>query len=247
MSREFGKWVLLMLTGLLLLSQPEKMTAQDETPSTTQLWFFWHHNHYFTPRFNYLGDIGYRQEYPYDKWRRINFRPGVQWSAGSLVDIAGGIGIWYTVQKIIPNSFELRPWQGVKIHWPTLGRFNFDHYARLEQRFNYSMGVDEIWNFALRSRYRLNVTFPLNHPGIIDNTLFVRINAEFFLNLGKSLEERFVDDRRYTVGLGYRFNPIWRLELLYVIEQSRAFSEEGFKVNSHIIQVRLRTFILKDS
>ncbi|MCK5463283.1 MAG: hypothetical protein KAI95_09715, partial [Bacteroidales bacterium] len=69
-------------------------------------------------------------------------------------------------------------------------------------------------------------------------------NAEFFMDMGRSIEERFVDDRRYTMGLGYRFNPKWRLELLYVIEQSKAFSSEGFKVNSHIIQCRLRTYIL---
>jgi len=48
-------------------------------------------------------------------------------------------------------------------------------------------------------------------------------------------------------GIGYRFNPKWRLELYYLAEQSQAFSEEGFKVNSHIIQVSLRTYFFKDS
>ena len=49
------------------------------------------------------------------------------------------------------------------------------------------------------------------------------------------------------MGIGYRFNLNWRLELYYLAEQSQAFSEEGFKVNSHIIQVSLRTYIFKDS
>ena len=109
------------------------------------------------------------------------------------------------------------------------------------------MGKIEQWSFAMRSRYRFNVTFPITSPGIIDKTVSARVNVELFLDIGKSIEERFVNNYRYTAGLGYRFNPKWRLELLYVGEQSEAFSQEGFKVNSHIIQVRGRTYILKES
>ena len=241
------KWVLIFLTTLFLFSQPEKLMAQDESANTTQLWLFWHHNHSFTPRFNYIGDIGYKQELPYDNWTRLNFKPGLQWSVGSIVDLTGGLGFYYTVQKIIPNSMELRSWQGIKIHWPDLGRFLFDHYARIEQRFNHSIGSIEPWSFALRTRYRLNVVFPLNHPGIIDKTLYMRINTEFFWNIGKSIEERFVNKNRYCMGIGYRFNQKLRFELYYLAEQSQAFSVEGFKVNSHIIQFSFRTFILKNS
>ena len=75
----------------------------------------------------------------------------------------------------------------------------------------------------------------------------MRVNAELFWDLGKSIEERFVNKNRYTMGIGYRFNLRWRLEIYYLAEQSKAFSEEGFKVNSHIIQVSFRTYIFKDS
>jgi hypothetical protein len=247
MNRAGRKWVLLLPTVLLLISQPEKMMAQDETATTKQIWFSWNHNHSFTPRFKYIGDIGYKQELPYHNWIRMNFKPGIQWSAGSIVDLTGGLGFYYTAQKTIPNSVELRPWQGVQVHWPTLGRFNFDHYAKFEQRFNHSIGSIEPWSFALRSRYRLNVIFPINNPGIIDKTLFMRVNAEIFWDMGKSITERFSNKNRYIMGLGYRFNPKWRLELYYLAEQSQAFSVEGFKVNSHIIQLSLRTYIFKDS
>ena len=102
----------------------------------------------------------------------------------------------------------------------------------------------DAWTFAMRARNRFNFTVPINNKGIMDKTLFAIINAEFFMDIGRSIEERYISERRYTMGLGYRFNPKLRLELLYVIEQSKAFSSEGFKVNSHIIQVRLRTYIL---
>lgn len=236
-----------ILIVLFLLSHPDRSIAQDETAVTKQTWLFWQHHHSFTPRFKYVGDIGYRQELPYDKWIRTSFKPGVEWSAGNIVDLRGGLGFYYSVQEIIPNSFELRPWQGVKVHWPTLGRFSFDHYGRLEQRFNRSTGPFEHWSSVLRGRYRLNVIFPINHPGIIDNTLFVRLNAEIFLNMGRSIVERFVNKNRYAMCLGYRFNPNWRLEVYYLAEQSKAFSEEGFKVNSHIFQVSLMTYVFKKS
>ena len=41
MRKEFRKQVLLMLTGLLLFSQPKKMKAEDETAITKQIWLFW--------------------------------------------------------------------------------------------------------------------------------------------------------------------------------------------------------------
>ncbi len=66
MKREFRKWVLMVLTTLLLFFQPATMMAQEETASTNQLWLFWQHNQYFTSRFKYLGDIGYRHEIPFE-------------------------------------------------------------------------------------------------------------------------------------------------------------------------------------
>lgn len=236
-----------ILILLILSSHPDNLFAQDETAVTKQTWLFWQHHHSFTPRFKYFGDIGYRQELPYDKWIRTSFKPGAEWSAGNIVDLSGGMGFYYTVQEIIPNSFELRPWQGVKVHWPTLGRFSFDHYGRLEQRFNHSADPVEQWSSVLRGRYRLNVIFPINHSGIIDNTFFMRLNAEIYWNMGSSIEERFVNKNRYAMCLGYRFNLNWRLELYYMAEQSQAFSQEGFNVNSHIFQVSLKTYVFKDS
>jgi hypothetical protein len=229
---------------LLLLAQPQSIKAQDTTASTTQVWLFWHYNHFFTNRIRYIHDIGYRQEMPRDAWSRIYYRPGIEYSAWSIVDLIGGVGFWYTIQEHIPDAFEIRPWQGLKFDWPSVGRFEFDHYIRLEERFNYSIGNGNMWTFALRGAYRINLTLPINHPGIIDKTFFVRVNAAFYMDLGKSIEERFVNDERYTAGLGYRFNPKWRFELLYSMDRSKAFSTEGFKVNSHIIKARLRTYIL---
>lgn len=243
----FRKWVLMALTTLLLFSYPGKIMAQDESVTTTQFRLFWHYNHSITSRLMYIGNVGFKEELPYHNWIMMNFKPGIAWSAGSIVDLTGGIGFYYTLQKIIPNSFELRPWQGIIVHWPSLGRFGFDHYARFEQRFNRSIGSNEQWSSVLRSRYRLNVIFPINHPGIIDKTLFIKINTELFWNMGKSIEERYVNKYRYSMGIGYRFNRIWRLEMYYLAEQSLAFSEEGFKVNSHIFQVSLRTYIFKNS
>ncbi len=242
--KEINRRSILLLLTLLLLSQSKTVKAQDDPVNTTQIWLFWHYNHFFKPGFRYIHDIGYRQETPHDEWTRIHYRPGVQYSVGSIVDLTGGVGFWYTIQQILPNSLEIRPWQGVKVNWPHLGRIDFDHYFRLEERFNLYVDDRDAWSFAMRGRYRFNFTIPINNKGIMDNTLFAKINAEFFMDMGKSIEERYVSDRRYTMGLGYRFTPKWRLELLYVIEQSKAFSSEGFKVNSHIIQFRLRTYIL---
>ena len=244
MLRVFRNWLCLFLISFLLFSQIENVTAQDDPVNTTQIWLFWHYNHLFKPGFRYIHDIGYRQETPHDSWTRIHYRPGVQYSVGSIVDLTGGVGFWYTFQKDLPNTFEIRPWQGVKVNWPHLGRIDFDHYARLEERFNLDLVDAGQWTFALRGRYRFNFTVPINNKGIMDKTLFAKINAEFFIDLGKTIEERYVNNRRISMGLGYRFNPKWRLELLYVIEKSKALSSDGYKVNSHIIQFRLRTYIL---
>jgi len=99
----------------------------------------------------------------------------------------------------------------------------------------------------MRSKFKMNVTFPINNPGIIDKTLYARLNAELYFDLGNSIIERFVNKGRLTTGLMYCLNLKWRLEMLYAIEQSTAFSQEGFNVNSHIIQIHLKSYIFRES
>lgn len=85
------------------------------------------------------------------------------------------------------NTLEIRPWEGVQLHWPNIGRVKFDFLYRFEQRFEWTqdIGKDTI---ELRSRLRLKATSPLNNPGMTDQTYFTALSAEAFIPHGETID-----------------------------------------------------------
>jgi hypothetical protein len=87
----------------------------------------------------------------------------------------------------------------------SVGRLDLQHRYRFEQRFVES-------DFRLRFRYFLALSFPLNRPKMESNTWYLSAYNEIFLN---TKADAFDRNRLYG-GLGYRFNPIFRVELGYM-------------------------------
>lgn len=87
----------------------------------------------------------------------------------------------------------------------SIGRLGVQHRYRFEQRF-----VET--DFKLRFRYFLALSLPLNHPQLQNNTWYLSAYNEVFLN---TKADAFDRNRLYG-GLGYRFNPVVRVELGYM-------------------------------
>lgn len=84
-------------------------------------------------------------------------------------------------------------------------RVSIQHRYRFEQRF---IGDD----FRLRFRYFLSLNIALNNKEMVDNTIYLSLYNEIFLNTVNNIFDR---DRLYG-GIGYRMNKTVKFELGYM-------------------------------
>lgn len=85
------------------------------------------------------------------------------------------------------------------------GRFYWQHRYRFEQRFLSN-------DFKLRWRYFLSLNVALNHREMINNTLYLSMYNEIFIQP----EGQYFDRNRLYGGLGYRWNNVCRTELAWM-------------------------------
>jgi hypothetical protein len=121
-------------------------------------------------------------------------------------------------------------------------RHHLTALMRLEFRtFNYSDDrlSSNDWRFRLRPEFKI----AFNRPSLSDDqTLFGVTDYEWFIPLGDEAAERFATRGRFRVGLGYRFDYTWRLELYYIRDSSRDRTEEELTNDANIVNLKLKIF-----
>ena len=105
---------------------------------------------------------------------------------------------------------EHRIWQQL-IMKNNLGRVNFEHRYRLEQRWLQSNNGDKYLN---RIRYLLRAIIPLNKKAIEKNTLFLSFYDEVFIHFSPSPFDR----NRFYAAVGYQILPNSNVQLGYLAQ-----------------------------
>ena len=105
---------------------------------------------------------------------------------------------------------ENRMWQQFLMK-NNLGRVNFDHRYRLEQRWLQGTNGDKYLN---RIRYLLRATIPLNKKTIEKHTVFLTFYDELFIHF---LSTPFDRNRLYGA-IGYQFLPNSNIQLGYLAQ-----------------------------
>jgi hypothetical protein len=141
----------LVLTGTAY-AQRDTLEFDDVRP---QLWMDYDPSVQVSPRVRLFGDFGARTELESGGWWRIVARPSVRYDISDQTWIGGGIGNFYTLNDVIADRWEIRPWQGVEIAWPKW-RFPIRHYIRLEERFDFNTATWGSKN-SLRGRYAVRM------------------------------------------------------------------------------------------
>ncbi len=161
-------------------------------------------------------------------------RPSVFYHLNPIVELRGGLGFFYTIVENSRNQLEQRPWQGVRIHWPTFRPIGIKHYLKLEERL---LWETEVWDFdlALRFRYKLGGRIPFNES----RKFYLSQFGEAFVNFGGEDVELLRDRMRGYFGLGHKLNDTWTVELEFMLQRSRSNEIEDFDVNGHIFKLKL--------
>jgi hypothetical protein len=151
--------------------------------------------------------------------------------------LIGGICIYYTNNRVIPDQLEIRPVQGYSLSAPNWERLVIQHTLRLEERFEINMN-DWKSTFGLRFRYRLRMTIRFKGDfWKAGNGFYLPVAAEFFWNLVGT--KQFNDKARVTFGLGREFNTKWKSDFNVGYNYSRTGSNVAFDTGDILFRLRV--------
>jgi hypothetical protein len=194
---------LAMLTGVT-----GRVSAQDEDVSQ-QIWLDYNPVWALPDSLELYGDFGLRTELAERGWGKLVLRPSIRGPVGRF-RWSGGIGGLFTGNETSANRLEIRPFQGITATWPRLRILHIEHYARLEERFEWE--TDE-WSLdaSLRFRYRFQTRYSFSGP--VENAPWqVLFHAEGFFTLAGNAGQ-FDEKVRIGVGVERGFGAAWRARL----------------------------------
>lgn len=196
----FIKHILFVLTGLIFslnaCSQQEKLGG----------WLSYFGNQSFKTKWNIHNEFQYRKPNLSETNNMFFIRTGVGLNLSeNNNNLLLGYGYFQTTTKI--NESESNVIREHRIFQQYILKNDFDkfhlqHRIRLEERFFSN-------DFKLRFRYFLGATIPLNKTELSQNTIYISLYDEFFLNTQNNL----FDQNRAYGGLGYFISKNLKTEL----------------------------------
>jgi hypothetical protein len=211
---------------VILILGAQSIRAQKTISNQNHAWVTYLGNHSLSDKISLHTEYQWRRADGFNNWQQSLTRIGVDYHLLPNLSVTAGYG-WivtypYGEQPIAHQINEHRIWQQVnaKVKY---GRFELQHRYRLEQRFleNYIKNPDGTFTrgtdlFRQRVRYRAMVLVPLSRKEMLDNTLFLNVNNELFLGFGKGIGKKILDQNRFNLALGWRFNKDLNVQVGYL-------------------------------
>ena len=88
-------------------------------------------------------------------------------------------------------------------------------------------------------RLRVKTNFPINKPIIDYKTVYIPLSYEVFGNVGPADVERYQNQSRAKIGLGYVFNEKWKGEFEFAAQRSRSTSGDDSILYDRIFRFKL--------
>lgn len=205
-----------------------------QTSSDLEIWTNYSYRRYLEKHNFWLrNDLSIRHTFSENPSTTFIIKPRAVVGLGDYLDTHAGLDIRYTSQPSISHTLELRIWQGAAFGWPKIKRLQFEHFYRFEQRFFYYHATKD-YDFSLRSRYRINVTIPINNPSMVDRTIYLIGKSEFFIPHGEEIKEYFANTLRAGFDFGYKAKPQLRYYVSIMYNYGRD-SYEGNRIRGNMI------------
>lgn len=235
-SMKYSSFIILFACGVVVIA-PTISGAQDDT--YLQLWADYHAHYFKNAQIEWYGDGGLRVLPDDFSWVQAYVRPSLRFHRRKHFDVHAGLGLIYTYNEEFADALEVRPWQGIKFKWPTLGGLDFSHYFRFEQRMSFSDGRGDL---ALRFRYKLGTKIILKKAsgGKILAPLFIPVSVELFADTGPNIDPLFGSRGRFDIGLGYTAGEEWVGELHLIVQASRSGLDQQLETSEYILRLQFK-------
>lgn len=192
---------------LLLFLVPFASFSQD---SDLGNWMIYFGNKDISDRFNWHHEVQYRNYNAIGDLEQLLLRTGLGYNlteGNNNILLGYGYILSQNYLELSDEKFDVNEHRIYQqfITKQSIGIVNLQHRYRFEQRF-----VED--NFKLRFRYFLAFNIPLNNEELVDNTTYLSIYNELFINT----EANVFDRNRLYGGIGYKVNSDVRFELGYM-------------------------------
>jgi len=229
----------LCLLSLILLTSALHCAAQSSGSNLGEVWF--DASKYF-PINNSLslgGDAGIRGFVTEEDYAAIYIRPSFDYRFSDQVSLHGGVGMFYAFQDGPFDVGEVRPWGGVKLRWPAFRSIYLENYSRAEGRFLLVRETDERFS-VLRLRHRIGTVLPIGDMTPGGKGFYLPVSFEVFFPAAGDNVARFINQTRFTVGIGYQLTSGWRLEISYNWIQFKTDARDEFVTTAHMIRIQIK-------
>jgi hypothetical protein len=174
---------------ILLAAFAVPAAGQDTGDTSNQFWFAYQYERRLGEHSRFSGSLGLEELLSsgllLGDWSRLYLTGAASYDLTGYLRLAGGLGLYQTFQPEFENTFEVRLWQQATVYWPDVHgpwrRFVLTHRLKLEERFSHATD----WGLALRFRYRLATSIPLN-------------THDLAAGIGYVMSERWTLDLRYV-------------------------------------------------
>jgi hypothetical protein len=212
----------IFISVFLLGISASQVLGQSSSDISKQLWFDFNPTWFKSLDLEYRGKIGMRKELDKNGFWRYLAVPQVRYYLGNEVFVVGGIGSYYTFNNIIDNRWENRLFQGMLAKWPQTNTTHFEHYLRLEQRFDFNTAT---WESLVSLRLRFRMMFIFKFDANRANRYWrIRAGGEGFVTLsgeeGQSQEQARASisiERSLRSEILLRWDVTWQKESLFFV------------------------------
>jgi hypothetical protein len=173
----------------------------------------------------------------------LDTRANLEFSPKKWIDLTGGLRLIYADQTTSFDTFEIRPYAGLRLNWTTWRGVKLSNYTRVEFRIRFRLGADDTQT-SDRLRDRIQVLIPINKRNLSENGVWYAIaDAEWFWNSNQEVQERFQSRRRYRLGVGWKKSAAWSSQFIYTLQRARDTVGEPFSTTDNIFRFRfIQTF-----
>ncbi len=228
------RFYLLFIAVLVACCSPAKLVAQvDQGQLGSWYMYFWNTTIEEGP-WGLQGDVQHRSWNTFGDLEQRLLRGGVTYKPENL-----NVKFTLGYANILTGTFgpddsstvEDRIYQEALIPQKIGSRFYFTHRLRYEQRFV------ENQDFRTRYRYNLFLNIPLNNTVIEENTIYLALYNELFINgqknIGNGRTVDFFDRNRSYAGFGYAFNKRLKLQLGWMRQITDTWSKNQLQFSVH--------------
>lgn len=208
--------------GLQAQTTPEDTTYRIADNNNIG-WYVYQGTFKLNDKWDVYTEYQWRRDNWIHNWMQSQIRAGVQYNLNKQASFLLGYsfintyvyGDYPLASKGYPFP-EHRTYQQMVLKNP-IGRFDFTHRLRLEQRWIGQMNAlpdrsVHNWRYTNRVRYMMRVNFPLKGNTLDDKEFYLASYDEIFVSFGDKVKSNIFDQNRFAAMLGFKLNSTFRIE-----------------------------------